>query len=113
LVTVPIAHVKTTPGPGCPVIFAVAVFVPAATVMSVSPFVVSVTRASPCASVTADVLLSVPRVAVKLTGMPDNSLPPVPTTVAVRVTVAPALVETVDGFARTVTVSTAPLPTAI
>src|SRR5688572_3660272 len=113
LLAPPTAHVKLTAGPGTPVTFAVAVLVPAATLISVSPFVVNVTRASPWASVAAVVALSVPREAEKLTGMFASSRPPVPTTVAITLTVAPALFETVDGFARTVTVSTAALPTEI
>jgi hypothetical protein len=81
--------------------------------MSVSPFVDNVTRASPCASVIAVVALNVPRDAEKLTGMFGSRRPAVPTTVAITPTVAPELVDTLDGFARTVTVSTAALPTEI
>jgi hypothetical protein len=109
----PTAHVNVTDGPGCAVtVAAVDVFDPAVAVMLVSLLVVSETLASPAASVTADPLLSVPRVAENTTGTFGRVRPLVPRTVATTCTVPPFW-DTVAGFARTVTVSTAAAPTDI
>ncbi len=107
-------QVNVTDGPGCAVTFAPAVVVlpPAVAVTVVSALVVSCTRAWPLASVTAVVLLNVPRSAENVTGTPDTARPPVPMTDAVTSTVPP-FADTIDGFAEIVMVSTAAAPIVI